>query len=59
MLFFLCAVVAGVMLALFAIDTGVSSEELKVTFTIGWGMASVIGCSLLALIFAPARTKSK
>ncbi len=59
MLFFLCAVVAGVMLALYAIESGVSSQELNITFTIGWGMASTIGCSLLALIFAPSRTRSK
>lgn len=59
MFYFLSAIVAGVMLALYADGLGISSEELKIIYTVGWGMLATLVSSLFALIFAPMGRKKK
>lgn len=57
--YFLSALITAVMFALYAQELGISSENVKLIYTVGWGMLAVVGSSLIALIFAPLSRKRK
>lgn len=61
--FFVCMLVATIMFAVHAAvdlmgaDIWQALVEEGVVFSIGWGMIVALGCSILALIFAPRKNK--